>query len=314
MQNLKFSNKDILDLNSLKKYVDSNTHEKWTDINDNEFTILAKNLSYYLVLFKMRNIISQQLYNNILLVFKNFKNSKIKEETITKIEESLSNNDITKARTIFEREIFTIKGGKRKTSKRKTSKRKTKKRKTNKRKTKKYYGGVGGEDDEDDEEPQCNICLEAINNGDSTIIHYPLTSSGERDMNNPHVAHRTCVEGWMNMQHAAKYNNNGVRCFECPQCSVLLEPQNIVDDGLRNNFENMANAANVANGLDGLNDDELFEVFNQAGEFLINIEQAREAEQRRNNRNSDLKVLVLALIQIFVLTKIYLFFTTNMRN
>ena len=130
-------------------------------------------------------------------------------------------------------------------------------------------------------------------------------------MNNPHVAHRICVEGWMNTPHAAKQNDNGVRCFECPQCSALLEPQNIVDDGLRNNFENGANAENM---FDGLNDDELFEVLNQAGEFLINIEQAREAEQRRNNRNSVLKQLLLALIHIYVLTKIYLFFTTNMRN
>jgi len=311
MQNLKISNNDILDLNSLKKYVDNNTHEKGSDINDNEFNILEKNLSYYLVLFKMRNIIDQKLYNNIVSVFKNLKNNKINEETITKIEESISNGDISKAQNIFEREIFTIKGGKRKTSKRKTSKRKTSKRKTSKRKmskrkTKKYYGGA-----DEDEEPECPICRDALNNGESVIIHYPLTSAGERDMNNPHVAHRRCVEGWMNTQHAAKQNDNGVRCFECPQCSVLLEPQNIVDNGLRENFVNAANAANM---FDGLNDDEMFELINEAGEFLINIEQAREAEQRRNNRNSVLKQLLLALIQIYILTKIYLFFTTNMRN
>jgi len=307
MQNLKISNNDILDLNSLKKYVDNNTHEKGSDINDNEFNILEKNLSYYLVLFKMRNIIDQKLYNNIVSVFKNLKNNKINEETITKIEESISNGDISKAQNIFEREIFTIKGGKRKTSKRKTSKRKMSKRKMSKRKTKKYYGGA----EDEDEEPECPICRDALNNGESVIIHYPLTSAGERDMNNPHVAHRRCVEGWMNTQHAAKQNDNGVRCFECPQCSVLLEPQNIVDNGLRENFVNAANAANM---FDGLNDDELFEVFNQAGEFLINIEQAREAEQRRNNRPGIIKQLIIALIQIFILTKIYLIFAQNMRN
>jgi len=307
MQNLKISNNDILDLNSLKKYVDNNTHEKGSDINDNEFNILEKNLSYYLVLFKMRNIIDQKLYNNIVSVFKNLKNNKINEETITKIEESISNGDISKAQNIFEREIFTIKGGKRKTSKRKTSKRKMSKRKMSKRKTKKYYGGA----EDEDEELECPICRDALNNGESVIIHYPLTSAGERDMNNPHVAHRRCVEGWMNTQHAAKQNDNGVRCFECPQCSVLLEPQNIVDNGLRENFVNAANAANM---FDGLNDDELFEVFNQAGEFLINIEQAREAEQRRNNRPGIIKQLIIALIQIFILTKIYLIFAQNMRN
>jgi hypothetical protein len=313
MQNLKISNNDILDLKSLKKYVENITNQKGNstlDINDNEFNILAENLSYYLVLFKMRNIIDQKLYNNIVSVFKNLKNNKIKEETITKIEESLSNNDISKARTIFEREIFTIKGGKRKTNKRKTNKRKTSKRKTCKRKLKKYYGGAGGEDE--DEEQECPICRDALNNGESVIIHYPLTSAGERDMNNPHVAHRRCVEGWMNTQHAAKQNDNGIRCFECPQCSVLLEPQNIADNGLRNNFENAANVANVANGLDGLNDDELFELFNQAGEMLINIQQAREAEERRN-RNGVLKKILLALIQIYILTKIYLFLI-NTRN
>jgi len=127
MRNLKISNNDILDLKSLKKYVENITNQKGDstlDINDNEFNILTENLSYYLVLFKMRNIIDQKLYNNIVSVFKNLKNNKIKEETITKIAESLSNNDISKARTIFEREIFTIKGGKRKTNKRKTNKRK----------------------------------------------------------------------------------------------------------------------------------------------------------------------------------------------
>lgn len=311
MQNLKVSNKDILDLKSLKKYVDNIRDEKGNlspDINDNEYNILAQNLSYYLVLFKMRNIIDQKLYNNIVSVFKNLKNNKINEEIITKIEESLSNGDISKAQNIFETEIFTIKGGKRnkrKTNKRKTKKRKTNKRKICKRKTKKYYGGAGGEDDE---EPQCPICRDALNNGESTIIHYPLTSTGERDMVNPHVAHRGCVEGWMNTPHAAKQNANGVRCFECPQCSVLLEPDNIADAGLRNTFEN------GANGINELNDDEIFELFNQAGELLVNIEQARQAEQRRNNRNGIIKQFLLAFIQIYILTKIYFIFTQNMRN
>jgi hypothetical protein len=281
----------------------------------------------------MRNIIDQKLYNNIVSVFKNLKNNKINEETVTKIEESLSNGDISKAQNIFETEIFTIKGGKRKTNKRKTSKRKTNKRKTNKRKTnkrktnkrktnkrktckrktKKYYGRAGGEDE--DGEPECPICRDALNNGESVIIHYPITSTGERDMNNPHVSHRRCVEAWVNTQHAAKQNDNGVRCFECPQCADLVEPQNIVDNGLRENFVNAANVANEngVNGLDGLNDDEMFELINEAGELLINIEQAREAEQRRNNHNGVLKQLLLALIQIYILTKIYLLFI-NTRN
>ena len=77
MQNLKISNKDILDLKSLKKYVENITHQKGADVNDNEFNILAKNLSYYVVFFKMRNIISKELYNNIISVFENLKNNKI---------------------------------------------------------------------------------------------------------------------------------------------------------------------------------------------------------------------------------------------
>ena len=70
MQNLKKSNNDIFELNSLKKYVNKITHKKGNftlGINKNELNILIYNLSYYLVLFKMRNIIDQELYNNILL-------------------------------------------------------------------------------------------------------------------------------------------------------------------------------------------------------------------------------------------------------
>jgi hypothetical protein len=79
MENLK---NDIFELNSLKKYVKQITHKKGKfslDINKNELNILIYNFSYYLAFFKMRNIISQELYNNILLVFENLKNNKLEK-------------------------------------------------------------------------------------------------------------------------------------------------------------------------------------------------------------------------------------------
>jgi len=243
MENFK---NDIFELNSLKKYVKKITHKKGKftlDINKNELNILIYNFSYYLAFFKMRNIISQELYNNILLVFENLKNNKINKETIQKLEESLSKQDYSRTRNIFETEIFTIKGGKRKTNKRKTNKRKTSKRKSSKKKTckrkfKKYYGGQGGEDD-DDEDNECPICKVDLNDDPDNlpvIIHYPLNSTGQRDMDRPHKAHRRCVIRWAKTPASIKEINEDDFRFECPQCSELLDPEDpesIVDSRLR---------------------------------------------------------------------------------
>jgi hypothetical protein len=241
MENLK---NDIFELNSLKKYVKQITHKKGKftlDINKNELNILIYNFSYYLAFFKMRNIISRELYNNILLVFENLKSNKINQEIITKLEESLSKQEYSRTRNIFETEIFTIKGGKRKTNKRKTNKRKTNKRKTNKRKTckrkfKKYYGGEPEEVDEENECPICKIDLNDDPDNLPVIIHYPLTSTGQRDMDRPHKAHRKCVRRWAKTPASIKEPNQDVFRFECPQCSALLDPEDpesIVDNRLR---------------------------------------------------------------------------------
>jgi uncharacterized protein (UPF0212 family) len=190
----------------------------------------------------MRNIISKELYNNILLVFKNLKNNKINQQTIKKLEESLSKQDYSRTRNIFETEIFTIKGCKRKTNKRKTNKRKTNKKKTNKRKLKNYYGGEGGEDDE------CPTCGQPLKNDDpdnpETIIHYPLTSTGAIDMTRPHITHKKCVEAWLDETQSIKEIADGTLRFECPQCTTLLKPENIVNDELRENVKAEMNAFN----------------------------------------------------------------------
>jgi hypothetical protein len=241
MENFK---NDIFELKSLKKYVKKITHKKGKftlDINKNELNILKYNFSYYLAFFKMRNIISQELYNNILLVFENLKNNKINQETIQKLEESLSKKDYLRTRNIFETEIFTIKGGKRKTNKRKTNKRKTNKRKTCKRKTckrkfKKYYGGDEDEEEEDNECPICKVDLNDDPDNLPIIIHYPLSSSGQRDMDRPHKAHRRCVRRWAKTPASIKEINQDDFRFECPQCSELLDPddpESIIDNRLR---------------------------------------------------------------------------------
>jgi hypothetical protein len=248
MENLK---NDIFELNSLKKYVKQITHKKGKftlDINKNELNILIYNFSYYLAFFKMRNIISRELYNNILLVFENLKSNKINQEIITKLEESLSKQEYSRTRNIFETEIFTIKGGKRKTNKRKTNKRKTSKRKSSKKKTckrkfKKYYGGQG----EDDEENECPICRVDLNDDPDNlpvIIHYPIIvnplTGDKRNMDRPHKAHRRCVKRWAKTPASIKEPEHDVFRFECPQCADLLDPEldpedlkSIVDNRLR---------------------------------------------------------------------------------
>jgi len=307
MQQIEGLNTDIMDLKKLKNYINNITHDKnanfTLNINENEIKILESNLAFNLVLLKMNKNIDETLYNNILSVFDKFKNNKINEEIILKLKESLSKENYSETRNIFETEIFTIKGGKRKTNKRKTNKRKTNKRKTNKRKTNKrktnkrktnkrktYYGGEG---DDEEECPICRVELTDNSNGKSAIIHYPTLSNGEKDMIHPHSAHIECVNTWLKQPGAIKSNS-----FACPQCSALLKPEDIVDETLRKSFLDRLNPYNE------LNDEQIMAAFAEQGEVLLRIQQVARDIDRPGQDISNSKllfaILLLAVYYVFI--------------